>query len=132
MKTKTCAKCGHPKPLDQFHKQPSGPQGRHSYCKDCANKVQRESRERHDDPKRKRRWTLKARYGLTPEQVDVMLLKQKGLCAICAKEPKKACVDHDHKTGKVRGILCHRCNIGLPYVEEMNFRISATRYLEAF
>lgn len=61
-----------------------------------------------------------------------MLLKQKGLCAICAKEPKKACVDHDHKTGKVRGILCHRCNIGLPYVEEMNFRISATRYLEAF
>lgn len=127
---KRCAKCGEEKPLDQFHRQPSGPQGRHSYCKACANRLQRECRKRKPYPPEKRReLNYKARYGLEEWQVRNLLEHQKGLCAICGKPPKKPCVDHDHETGRVRGILCHRCNIGLPYVEDIEYRSSAIVYL---
>jgi hypothetical protein len=56
------------------------------------------------------------KYNITPNEYDVMCNKQSGLCAICNKENYKKgrkielCVDHDHVTGKVRGLLCHRCN----------------------
>lgn len=42
----------------------------------------------------------------------MILESQMGLCAIC-KRPKKLNVDHDHKTGEIRGLLCSRCNLGL-------------------
>jgi len=46
-----------------------------------------------------------------------MLKAQRGRCAICDRPPKKIqlAVDHDHKTKKVRGLLCFRCNYGLPW-----------------
>lgn len=58
---------------------------------------------------------LRRRYGLTLEQHDAMLAAQNGVCAICCRpeEHKKytrLSVDHDHDTGKVRGLLCRRCN----------------------
>lgn len=55
-------------------------------------------------------------YRLTEAQFGVMLGKQEGLCAVCT-EPlgrgHKTHVDHDHATGKTRGLLCHRCNRGI-------------------
>jgi len=59
-----------------------------------------------------RRSRLKSKYGITPEQYDAILAHQKGVCAICERPPKKnaLCVDHDHKTLKVRGLLCFQCN----------------------
>lgn len=66
-----------------------------------------------------RRTALRWSYGITPEDYDQMLKKQRGKCAICGlpdpgqKGKKFLCIDHDHKTGKVRGLLCHRCNRGL-------------------
>jgi hypothetical protein len=55
------------------------------------------------------------RYGLTPEEYDLMLVLQDGLCAICHRPPTdiKLAVDHDHETGTVRGLLCPSCNNGL-------------------
>jgi len=55
---------------------------------------------------------LQKKYGLTLTDYDGMLTRQDGLCAICRKPPKKIrlAVDHDHKTGKVRGLLCGFCN----------------------
>lgn len=61
----------------------------------------------------KRKAKLKHLYGLTPEEVTELLESQNGLCAICKSIPVKACVDHDHETNEVRGILCHSCNVAL-------------------
>ena len=57
-------------------------------------------------------------YGITSEQINEMVSKQKGVCALCGKLPtngrwKKLVVDHDHQTGKIRGLLCNPCNVGL-------------------
>lgn len=70
---------------------------------------------RQNNPEKNRRYYLKSQYGLTLEQYDSLLNKQCGLCAICrGKEPGRGKffhVDHDHVTGKVRGLLCQNCNL---------------------
>lgn len=61
------------------------------------------------------------KYGMTPGEYDILLKRQNGVCAICGKPPKpkkKLHVDHDHMNGKVRGLLCFRCNFGLSYFSE--------------
>lgn len=62
----------------------------------------------------KRAWArrLWAKYGITPEQYQKMLDRQGGLCDICYRPPKtlRLAVDHDHKTKRVRGLLCYTCN----------------------
>ena len=60
-----------------------------------------------------RKWR-KIRYGLTTEDYRRMLMQQQGVCKICKRKSRATlCVDHSHATGKVRGLLCHRCNTGL-------------------
>lgn len=58
-----------------------------------------------------------SKYGLTGEQYDSLAASQSGRCAICRRPAteKRLSVDHDHDTGSVRGLLCHRCNMGLGY-----------------
>ena len=73
----------------------------------------------HNDWKGKGRAAkLKKAYGITIEQYDEQLAVQGGVCAICGKPPKSRCldVDHDHKTGLLRGLLCHMCNRALAYL----------------
>jgi len=61
-----------------------------------------------------RNYCLKKKYGLTSEEYEALLKKQGGVCKICQMPSKSRLrVDHDHKTGKVRGLLCTGCNIGL-------------------
>lgn len=55
------------------------------------------------------------RLNLTPDQYDQILAAQSGRCAICQKKMRRPAIDHDHKTGAVRGLLCPGCNIGLGY-----------------
>ena len=76
------------------------------------------------DPVKVKRWrrmrNLRA-YGLTIDEYEGMLIRQRGLCAICghaetrlrAGIPQRLHVDHDHVTGRVRGLLCSRCNRGV-------------------
>ena len=56
-----------------------------------------------------------AQYGLTVEQYDAILVAQGGGCAVCGKHPngRRLPVDHEHETGRVRGILCDNCNRGI-------------------
>jgi len=58
-----------------------------------------------------------------------MMEAQGSACAICRGPMKRPCVDHSHSSGKTRSLLCHRCNVGLHYVEDAAYREAALRYL---
>jgi hypothetical protein len=72
--------------------------------------------------------------GVTTEQYEAMLRAQGGGCAICGNPPKtrRLDVDHDHKTGQVRGLLCHRCNRALPSWVTVDWLLDAKNYLRRF
>jgi hypothetical protein len=76
---------------------------------------------------------LKRKYGLTPEQYDAMLAAQGGVCFICRERPGDLPlhVDHDHRSGEVRKLLCVRCNnaLGL-FAESPELFTAAAEYLE--
>ena len=94
---------------------------------------------------------LRRKYGITEAEYNEMLVSQKGVCKLCGKsesiksdtprqrgKERKLAVDHDHKTGKVRGLLCYRCNLDLglyekyrdtrKYDEYLNLNKSSTDY----
>lgn len=76
---------------------------------------------------------IKKKYGLTPEQYNTMLCKQNYACNICRKPTsrKKLAVDHNHKTGKVRGLLCVKCNTLLGFVyDDINILKRAIKHLK--
>jgi hypothetical protein len=70
---------------------------------------------------------LRSQYGLSVEELDGMIAAQGGLCAIC-EQAKPLCVDHDHSTGVVRGLLCKTCNFGLGYFHDNEQKLSAARH----
>lgn len=79
-----------------------------------------------------RKWKL-ARFGITPEQYDLLLTAQDDVCAICGEScatGRRLTVDHDHSTGLVRALLCTSCNRQLGIFEA--FRERGNRYLDAF
>jgi hypothetical protein len=122
-----CARCGADKPPEDFPRHRSRASGRHCNCKTCHNQQVRESRARQGGS---RKYHLKRRYGLTPEEFEALLARQGSLCPICLKRPAVH-VDHDHRSGNVRGILCEMCNGGLGQFRDNAETIeSAIRYLE--
>lgn len=77
-----------------------------------------------------REWALRSRYGIDQAAFDRMLTEQGGLCAICLHAfVGRVHVDHDHATGRVRGLLCSGCNTGLARIENIEWRSAAERYL---
>lgn len=64
---------------------------------------------------------IKIKYGITLEFFDALVLSQSGRCAICSEpmcEVREPCVDHDHLTKDVRGLLCAKCNRGLGFFRD--------------
>lgn len=127
----TCLRCGQVKQASDFSKNLL--RGLTAWCKECKSKRQKELRSNRRDH-------LRRYYGLTLEQYSKMEQDQGGLCAICRQEPPPSkqglVVDHNHQTGKVRGLLCNRCNTTLRYVEaapdawkDKLFTVEAKRYL---
>ena len=110
---KNCTRCKTEKPLIEFRKDGKG----HSWCRDCQNEYNREWY--HKNRERGLRWrkngNLKRTYGISLEGYEALLESQGHVCKICGieKNGKHLAVDHDHKTGKIRGILCENCNRGL-------------------
>lgn len=93
------------------------------YCRDCTS----ERRKARHTLEEGRAWSLLYHYDITPEEYDLMLFRQGGVCAIC-KQPETAfdkrilpirslAVDHDHENGNVRGLLCGKCNFLLGVIE---------------
>ena len=79
-----------------------------------------------------RRGTWK-RYGIDPDEAEKMLLTSDGYCQICKREYtlRGGVIDHNHKTGKVRGVLCDRCNVGLGmFLDDHKLLELAVEYLK--
>lgn len=104
---------------------------KNSLCKSCHNEDNRRYYKKMPR-KDQRAKSLKSKYGLSFEEFQMILHKQEGRCSICMEEvywdtytanPKKACVDHCHKTGKIRGILCSNCNRALGLLKDDLSRI---------
>jgi len=76
---------------------------------------------------------LLRKYKITLEQYNELFEKQNGRCAICKQKPTKRRldVDHNHKTGKVRGLLCLACNAGIGQLDDdINILQEAINYLK--
>lgn len=126
---KVCSACGVEKARSEYSKVRDGKFGPilHAQCKECrsvkAGQWFAANRDRANESRRRR--NLGSQYGITVEQYDEMLARQGGVCAICGQdEPTehgrtgtkfRLSVDHDHETGRVRDLLCQKCNraIGL-------------------
>lgn len=126
---KRCRKCGETKPLLAFYAHQTTKDGRANYCIECQCSASRDwharnpdAVKRNNESQRHRDWKLQ-QFGLTSSSLKQMLEEQSGVCAICEKpetrtDPRNGqinslAIDHDHNTGRVRGLLCGSCNTGL-------------------
>ncbi len=118
---KKCRLCRTEKAIDQFSicRTAGTKDGLQSYCKECFADLKRYQR-----------------YGVCKVKFAEMLVKQKGACAICGSKFSnsryhKLSIDHDHKTGKVRELLCQMCNLAISNMKENPIRLrAAATYLE--
>ena len=109
---KTCSKCQENKPLTDFYDQKKNDKSyKTARCKSCTSKNNSDYQKDNPDKVRARHW--KREYGLSPIEHNQMLEKQSGVCGICSKMFDALNVDHCHKTGKIRGLLCPKCNKAL-------------------
>jgi hypothetical protein len=151
---KICSKCRIEKPLDAFWPAKKERYGRNSQCKTCRNEQRRaayaENPEKYkgrqigysktEKGKRIQRiCDLRKTYGITQNDFERMENAQNGVCAICGKPEttihalsgmvQRLSIDHSHKTGKIRGLLCSRCNTKLGLLEDIEFVTRAKLYL---
>lgn len=134
---KTCKKCNQPKAEVEFGKCKNSRDRLQYWCKECRRQCQRADSDRINKHHRDRynsdsavrlkakeygcKYNRQHKYNITQEQYDQMLQVQHGVCACCHQpetvtqngELRRLCVDHCHITGKVRSLLCHKCNAGL-------------------
>jgi|ERR1035437_1108597 hypothetical protein len=131
---KICKKCKVEKPLTEYHVRPRKKflDGYESYCKPCHNlRVKNWSNSPNGKASSKR---IKLRqYGMTPEEYDAMYDIQNGCCSICDKWYKVLCIDHNHITNKVRGLLCKACNLIIGNADDrIDTLYSAIEYLNHY
>lgn len=151
---KTCLKCKQSKALGEFHKDVSEKDGLRIYCRHCCKEmwkpygdsnrdiVSAQGKERRLKTPEKlrasaRRSTLKCKYGLTEEAWRALLSRQENKCGCCGESfkpgPRQVAIDHCHKTGVVRGLLCMKCNTGLGQFKDSPERLlRAVGYLKKF
>ena len=102
---KRCKDCYLDLPFDDFGRDSQTRDGLNNRCRGCAAKRQRGSQ-------------LKSKYGISLEQHQQMYMDQGMCCACCGDQIAydRVVTDHDHKTNKVRGLLCPGCNIGIGHL----------------
>ena len=135
---KICSKCGEPKPITGFYKH-SGRYWR-SQCKKCINAKGQAWRQRNRVAAAvlARAGEFRRKYGLSLQEYEELLVAQDGDCAICGQPETTRLrgrlnllgVDHDHRTGRVRGLLCRKCNTAIGLLADNPELLSrAVRYL---
>lgn len=142
-----CSTCKEEKELNQFHNSAKLHAGYRVKCKKCANLATRKSYIKHNqkqliksreyrssNPDAGRNARFKYKYGISLEEYNLILKAQDYKCAICPNKhtlKSKLDVDHSHDTGKVRGLLCRRCNLAIgQFKDSMLLLESAIKYLE--
>ena len=123
-KTKVCTKCKADKPLTEYFSR--GGMLAHLYksrCKSCMQEQRQQwavDNQEHLNEWRRKNWvTAKRRLkrrGATQKLYDQLYEIQQGRCALCREPEEKfawLCIDHDHDTGRIRGLLCPNCNRGI-------------------
>ncbi len=132
---KKCYACGLEKPFDCFHKNKGRSDGHADECKQCRKLKQNQRLEQDylGTRLKERANNLKRLFNMSLEEYDQKAQKQENVCAICkgnCKSGKRLAVDHDHKTGKIRDLLCGNCNGGLgKFQDDPELLIKAAEYL---
>lgn len=125
----TCSRC--PRVLE--------PGRRHRYCQPCSNAYARGRRLQPGQRDKAVALFRQKTYGLSAEEYARLLAAQAGVCAICLRPEtakrrgitKTLAVDHDHASGRVRGLLCVRCNVMLGWFEARPWLLdSALAYMD--
>ena len=129
MGNKYCSRCCLIRSQEDFAKHSGSPDGLQWWCKPCWYGYRRENSAKVAEINNASR--RKVRYGVDRADVAEMIESQGGVCDICKNPPPGTgrdgwMVDHDHETGKVRGMLCAMCNKGLG-----NFKDDSTSLLNA-
>ena len=140
--TKVCTQCAVEKPLTDFFSR--GGKLAHLYkskCKLCMQAKRQEWAEQNKDHLndwRRKNWVTAnrrlKRRGATQQLYDELYEAQHGCCAICSEPEEKfswLCIDHDHTTGRIRGLLCPNCNRGIGLLKDSSELLQkAQHYLE--
>ncbi len=128
-----CCTCKKDKPLTEFGKNKSRPNGLQPNCHKCRRGQGKKWRKEatpemlEKEYQRTRRWRIFKQFNLPADEYEALKVKQNGLCASCGQpetissklgRQHDLAVDHNHKTGQVRSLLCQRCNTILGRVEE--------------
>jgi hypothetical protein len=136
---KRCGGCKEMLPAHAFSRNRRTSTGLSSWCRSCVQEKARNYR--LSDPDGWRENKLFVRYGITAEQYDALLAAHRGVCAVCERpnnqndrrtgQHRRLHIDHDHATGKVRGLLCAKCNSALGHADDSPERLRAMAlYLE--
>lgn len=127
---KRCTRCHAVKPLTAFSLSSKALDGHLSSCRTCRS--QHTKNWQKNNPVKYKAKQKQFKYGITPEREAALYVEQAGVCAICGtRPPGPLVIDHDHKSGIIRGLLCRRCNAGLGLLGDNLTALShALKYLK--
>lgn len=134
---KKCIRCKKKKPTSDFFKEKISKDGFKSSCKIC-NEKNRIRTWKPADPVKEKWRKVYAKFGIDQCGYNLLFEAQNGVCAICGEEEKDLlrgktrtlCIDHCHKSNKIRGLLCNKCNTGLGlFRDNVDFLNKAIGYL---
>lgn len=134
MTASVCSRCEHLVPWTGWVKNSARSTGRGSYCKACHSEMMQQNYSPDTTKLQQVDYVLQKKYGVGLNWYESKLQEQGGSCALCPAIPtdtRRLNVDHDHATGRVRGLLCNQCNNALERLDNIpGWAKAAACYLE--